>query len=563
MRSSLLGRAATAANVGRGPCTDLPAGTGQSGTGQSGTNESGRDEGHGREGRGDGGRCGRCRFVTSCGTWRSSPTSTMARRRWSTRMLRQSGMLRPHDEVRRAGPRLDGPRARKGHHDPRQAGGVPLRGAPAEPRRHPGPRRLRRRGRARPGDGRRGDAARRRRGGPPPTDRASCCARPSRRGCPSSRCSTRSTAPTPASREVVNETLELFVDLDAPEHQLEIPFLYGSARAGCMQLEEPDGPILEQPAGSSLAPLIEALFAHLPAPSYTEGAPLQALVTNLDASPYLGRLAICRVVEGSLRRGQIDRLVQAGRHDRARAQRRAARRRGARAGARRRGAPGRHRRRRRHRRGDRRRDPRRSRGHPTAAAARDRRAEPVDDRRHQHLAARRPRRHQAHGTPVEGAPRGRGARQRRDPCPPDRARRHLRGAGPRRARPRRARRADAPRRLRAHRRQARGAHPPDRRAPARAHGAPVGGGARGASRHAHPAARQAQGPSREDRPPRHGLGAPRAPRACPRPDRRPLRGAHPDPRHRPAAPRLRALRALARRDPHTHRRAAWSPTGAG
>ncbi|HTW99933.1 MAG TPA: EF-Tu/IF-2/RF-3 family GTPase, partial [Acidimicrobiales bacterium] len=65
------------------------------------------------------------------------------------------------------------------------------------------------------------------------------------------------------------------------------------------------GPILTPPPGASLAPLIDILFEHLPPPSYTEGAPLQALVTNLDASPYLGRLAICRVVEGSLRRGQL------------------------------------------------------------------------------------------------------------------------------------------------------------------------------------------------------------------------------------------------------------------
>jgi GTP-binding protein len=111
--------------------------------------------------------------------------------------------------------------------------------------------------------------------------------------------------PDARPREVVNETLELFGELDAPEHQLEIPFLYGSARAGFMQLEEPDGPISEAPPGGNLAPLIDILFEHLPAPAYTEGAPLQALVTNLDASPYLGRLAICRVVEGSLRRGQL------------------------------------------------------------------------------------------------------------------------------------------------------------------------------------------------------------------------------------------------------------------
>ncbi len=104
--------------------------------------------------------------------------------------------------------------------------------------------------------------------------------------------------------EVIDETLELFFDLDAPESQLEIPFLFGSARDGWMQAEQPEGSVDVAPTGGSLAPLVDALFAHLPAPSYTEGHPLQALVTNLDASPYLGRLAICRVVEGTIRRGQ-------------------------------------------------------------------------------------------------------------------------------------------------------------------------------------------------------------------------------------------------------------------
>jgi len=104
--------------------------------------------------------------------------------------------------------------------------------------------------------------------------------------------------------EVVDETLELFFDLDAPESQLDIPFLFGSARDGWLTTEMPDGPVRTPPAGGSLAPLLELLFSKLPAPSYTDGAPLQALVTNLDASPYLGRLALCRVVEGTLRRGQ-------------------------------------------------------------------------------------------------------------------------------------------------------------------------------------------------------------------------------------------------------------------
>jgi GTP-binding protein len=104
--------------------------------------------------------------------------------------------------------------------------------------------------------------------------------------------------------EVIDETLDLFLDLEAPESQLDIPFLFGSARDGWLSTEEPTGTVTERPAGGDLVPLVDALFNWLPAPSYTEGAPLQALVTNLDASPYLGRLAICRIVEGTMRKGQ-------------------------------------------------------------------------------------------------------------------------------------------------------------------------------------------------------------------------------------------------------------------
>jgi GTP-binding protein len=107
---------------------------------------------------------------------------------------------------------------------------------------------------------------------------------------------------------VIDEILELFVDLGAPESQMDVPFVFGSARDGWMTLEQPDGPVLQPPvieAGRrGLDPLFEVLFAHLPAPAYEEGHPLQALVTNLDASPYLGRLAVCRIMHGTLRRGE-------------------------------------------------------------------------------------------------------------------------------------------------------------------------------------------------------------------------------------------------------------------
>ncbi len=100
--------------------------------------------------------------------------------------------------------------------------------------------------------------------------------------------------------EVVDETIELFLELEAPDQQYDIPFLFGSARDGWLTAVQPTGPVTVRPAGGDLAVLVGTLFTHLPAPSFTEGASLQALVTSLDASPYLGRLAICRVVEGTI-----------------------------------------------------------------------------------------------------------------------------------------------------------------------------------------------------------------------------------------------------------------------
>src|SRR5947199_6507637 len=102
--------------------------------------------------------------------------------------------------------------------------------------------------------------------------------------------------------EVVDETYELFLDLDADEHQIEFPILYASAKAGRASLERPkDG---SMPDSADLLPLFETLLTTVRPPSYDEGAPLQAHVTNLDASPYLGRLALCRVHNGEMRKGQ-------------------------------------------------------------------------------------------------------------------------------------------------------------------------------------------------------------------------------------------------------------------
>jgi GTP-binding protein len=97
--------------------------------------------------------------------------------------------------------------------------------------------------------------------------------------------------------EVVDEVYALFLDLDADESQIEFPIVYANARAGQAGLD-PDA------LADDLEPLFETLMAHIPAPSYTDGHPLQALVTNLDASPYVGRLALCRVREGTIRKGQ-------------------------------------------------------------------------------------------------------------------------------------------------------------------------------------------------------------------------------------------------------------------
>ena len=102
--------------------------------------------------------------------------------------------------------------------------------------------------------------------------------------------------------EVVDETYELFLDLDATEEQIDFPIVYASARAGRASMTRPeDGGM---PDSDNLQPLFETILATVPAPAYTPGAPLQAHVTNLDASPYLGRLALCRVHEGTIRRGQ-------------------------------------------------------------------------------------------------------------------------------------------------------------------------------------------------------------------------------------------------------------------
>jgi GTP-binding protein len=103
--------------------------------------------------------------------------------------------------------------------------------------------------------------------------------------------------------EVVDETYELFLDLDAEADQIEFPIVYCQAKTGQASVNRPiDG---TSPDSPNLGPLFDVIMKTVPAPSYDEDAPLQAHVTNLDASPYLGRLALCRIRQGVIRRGQV------------------------------------------------------------------------------------------------------------------------------------------------------------------------------------------------------------------------------------------------------------------
>ncbi|HKB30013.1 MAG TPA: GTP-binding protein, partial [Streptosporangiaceae bacterium] len=102
--------------------------------------------------------------------------------------------------------------------------------------------------------------------------------------------------------EVIDACYELFLDLDATEEQIEFPIVYASARAGRASLTRPaDGTLPDSP---DLAPLFAVLAETIPPPHYDPAAPLRAQVTNLDASSYLGRIALCRVMSGTISRGQ-------------------------------------------------------------------------------------------------------------------------------------------------------------------------------------------------------------------------------------------------------------------
>src|SRR5437868_3525583 len=102
--------------------------------------------------------------------------------------------------------------------------------------------------------------------------------------------------------EVVDEVYELFMDLDATEDQIDFPIVYASGKAGRASLNRPaDGTM---PDSEDLEPLFEVIKSTIPAPTYDPTAPLQAHVTNLDASSYLGRIALCRIHQGTIKKGQ-------------------------------------------------------------------------------------------------------------------------------------------------------------------------------------------------------------------------------------------------------------------
>ncbi|RBQ17357.1 translational GTPase TypA [Spongiactinospora rosea] len=102
--------------------------------------------------------------------------------------------------------------------------------------------------------------------------------------------------------EVVDETYELFLDLDATEEQIDFPIVYASAKAGRAGMARPDDGGM--PDSPDLEPLFSTIMETIPAPVYDPAAPLQAHVTNLDASSYLGRIALCRVHQGTIKKGQ-------------------------------------------------------------------------------------------------------------------------------------------------------------------------------------------------------------------------------------------------------------------
>ena len=183
-------------------------------------------------------------------------------------------------------------------------------------RRHAGPRRLRRRGRAHAVDGRRRHAARGRVRGAAAADALRAAQGARAPACRRSSSSTRSTGRTRGPQAVLNEVYDLFIDLDATEDQLDFPVLYTNARRGTATPRPGETP------ATDLRPLFDAVVEHIPPPRGIRDAPLQALVANLDSSDYLGRLAIGRIFNGRVRVGdpiavcKLDGIDRSGRWSR-------------------------------------------------------------------------------------------------------------------------------------------------------------------------------------------------------------------------------------------------------
>ncbi|MET9389755.1 translational GTPase TypA [Streptomyces sp. NPDC006624] len=116
-------------------------------------------------------------------------------------------------------------------------------------------------------------------------------------------CINKTDRPDSRIDEVVNEAYDLFLDLDADEDQIEFPIVYACGRDGVASLTKPeDGTVPSD--STSLEPFFSTILEHIPAPTYDEEAPLQAHVTNLDADNFLGRIALLRVQQGELKKGQ-------------------------------------------------------------------------------------------------------------------------------------------------------------------------------------------------------------------------------------------------------------------
>ena len=343
--------------------------------------------------------------------------------------------------------------------------------------------------------------------------------------------------------EVVDEVYELFIELDADSEQIDFPIVYTNAKAGWASLEE-------GVEGTDLSPLLDLMLEQIPAPEYDPDHPFQAHVTNLDADPYVGRLALCRVRHGTVRTGQpiawcradgsIERAAITELYITEALSRVAAEEAGPGEIIAVAGLPE-------VTIGETLADPEDPRplpvitvDEPSLSIVVGINTSPLAGTEGQKLTARQ----------IQSTARRRAGRQRLDPGQRHRAARRLGGPGPRRAAAGRPAGDDAARRLRADRGPAAGDHPRDRRQGPRAGRAAGDRRARGTRRRRHPAARRPQGAPRPHVQPRDRLGADGLPDPGPRPDRPPHRVPDRDPRHGDPPPRLRPLGAVGRRPPH-------------